>query len=678
MKRLLNKIGALLFLITFCFSGLLLAGCNTPLQQPLVSPTTEPRNVEIILTEMAAEQPAVAKNPEVPAEKPATGEEPVDPLKTLRVCLGYEPESLFVYKNSSQAAWSILEGIYDGPFDIVNNEIFPVMFDSVETVSETVAISEGDLVMNSRGEPQLLKTAGVAEPQTCENNGDACLLPPEIVDNGQMIQTKITFRLKNGLKWSDGQPLTAQDSVYSWQLAGDPTLKNVKYFVNLTKTYEAPDDHTIIWTGIPGFVPQRISDVFWLPLPKHTMGGLSAEKLSEDESVNRRPIGWGAYQISNWEKGKEIVLTRNPYYLPAVPDQSPFFDQIIFRFYGEAGDNSLAVLRDGACDVIDTSVDLLPELEPILEDVRDQKLAVYIRPQPVWEQLTLNLSPVDENESNLFGEKASRQALAACLDRRMIIREVLYGQSEIPIDLFPSAEQQAAITDTTGTGAETNSGAQQLDMIGWKDEDQNPATPRVAKNVPGIPDGTPLSFALITSDSPYRLKTARLVQNQLGQCGVEITIKTVPFKEIYVGGPDSEIFGRKYQAALLAWGTGAQNPCRLLVSSQIPSADNHWLGTNVSGYESQMFDRACTAAQAVSPTDETAKREKHLEIQSIYQKDLPIIPLYFYPSIAASSRFVCGINNTVGSRSLLWNIERWSKSADACAISQWRDIYTEN
>ena len=66
--------------------------------------------------------------------------------KVLNVCLGREPESLFIYNSSSRSMWSVLESVYDGPFDFINGEELPVIFENIQVENETVPISEGNLI----------------------------------------------------------------------------------------------------------------------------------------------------------------------------------------------------------------------------------------------------------------------------------------------------------------------------------------------------------------------------------------------------------------------------------------------------------------------------------------------------------------------------------------------------
>lgn len=632
-------------LISALLALTLSAACNVPAQETLMIPTAEPRSVEVILTEMAA----IENTPTAEPQQATLSAE--DPAKTLTVCAGSEPQSLFIYRSSTRSGWSVLEAIYDGPFDWMDGVETPVIFESVDWTVEDIPLTEGMMVMNERGQPELFQAESSA--------GEGPTAP----------QVQIMFKLKANLRWSDGEPLTAQDSVFSYKISASPELATADIPRILTESYEAVDDTTIRWKGIPGYQPAKAADVFWIPLPQHQMETIAIADLKENDSVNRTPLGWGAYQISSWQEDGQILLERNPYYFGLEEGIEPYFDKVVYRFFGKPGDNNLAALRDGSCDVIDLSVDLQPNTEAILEDVRDGKLAVYIRPSLAWEQLSLNLDSLDPESVPMFADQRTRKGMLACLDRESLIREVLYGQSEAVNDFYP--RDMAGQETLQPASEEELDGTALLTEAGWLDNDEDPKTPRIASGIKGIPDGTPFSFTVEGVEGKQRIRTFEVLQEQLGDCGIELTASEEPAAALYLPGPEGVLFGRKYQAALLAWASGLHSPCALFSSNQIPNEENGWIGTNPGGYISESYDAAC---KGDSP-EEGGKVTASGESARLLMEELPVIPLYFYNEIGVSNLQLCGIRNGIGVRSLLWNIESLDRSAENCAVSQWDDIY---
>ncbi len=621
-----------------------LGGCNLPTpQQSLGEPTAD---IQLILTQIAEEQPA-AEPTAAPTETPA-------PLETLTVCLGKEPQTLFFYNESSQAMWSVLEGIYDGPFDSMDGATVPVIFDEVTMEEETVTVLKGDIIANMDREPVEMKIGSSfmpAEPaQGCE--GSTCLTSwSNVTESAEMKRTVITFRLKPGLKWSDGTPLTAEDSVYSMTVNGMKGINASKRIYNLTESYTATDELTVRWVGIPGYTPDSVSDVFWIPLPKHTMQGMTAEQILADESVNRAPLGWGAYRVLSWEAGTSLTLERNPEYF----GETPYFDQVVYRFFGNAGDNNLEALQNGTCDIIDSSVNLAQDLEPILEDVRDGKYAVYIRPELSRQEVVFNLASADSSAPKYFNVTEVRTALAMCVNRAAINRQVLYGQSEVPADFYPS-EYSLHDSGITALAYDPQGAKALLEKNGWIASEDGSA--RTAQQAAGMLAGTPFSFTLTVSNSADALKTAELIREDLATCGMDVTVNAVPLAELYAQGPQGTVFGRTFDAAMFSWASGYR-PCSLYLSTKIPAAENHWVGTNVGGFASEEYDEACLYGNAAE----------------IYAQELPALPLYFNISIGASANNISGIADSIGSRSMLWNIESLSRCETDCAVSQWHNIY---
>lgn len=664
-------------LILGIISTFLLSGCNMPVPQQLPGEPTP--DINLILTKLAAEvqtesvtesvtetaseQSAVGTE-EIPTETPAPTATP-EKLETLTVCLGKEPASLFFYAESSQAMWSVLESIYNGPFDFGDGLAEPVIFEDISIENKPVTVIRGDIIVDFDGDPVELKQGVTFMPAetSAECIGKDCLLTWGYTSTeAEILQSTITFKLKDNLFWNDGTPLTAEDSVYSMTVNGMKGINASKRHYNLTESYTAADEHTVVWKGIPGYLPADPSDVFWTPLPGHVMKGLSAEDLLRSENVNSKPLGWGAWQISSWEKGSEIIAERNPYYVSADGTE-PFFDRIVYKFYGRPGDNSLEALESGSCDIIDTSADLVSDLEPVLEDVDKGKKAIYIRPELTRQEIVFNLQPsAAQWNVNPLANAALRTALTRAVNRKAINRELFFGQSEIPVDFYP-ADYSVHNKELEAIPYDPEAAKQALDEMGWTIPEDNPNGTRIATAVTSVMYGTELSFKLTIADTESANKAAEMIQSDLAEIGVKTEIEALPLGELYAQGPDGVIFGRKFDTVMFAWSAGS-NPCGIYVSGRIPNEVNHWVGTNVGSYENEDYDQACLLP-GLTETD----------AGQIFAEELPVIPLYFNINAAVSANNICGINNRIGSRSVLWNMEQFSRSETSCAVSQWVDIY---
>ena len=127
----------------------------------------------------------------------------------------------------------------------------------------------------------------------------------------QMDQLVVNFKIKPGITWSDGTPLTAQDLIYSYSLASSQQIPANKGIIHRTASYTAVDELSIEWKGLPGFLDQQYATRFWLPLPSHLMSGKDPSSLISDPQVSEKPVGWGPFVISEWVHGDHILLSKN-------------------------------------------------------------------------------------------------------------------------------------------------------------------------------------------------------------------------------------------------------------------------------------------------------------------------------------------------------------------------------
>ena len=132
--------------------------------------------------------------------------------------------------------------------------------------------------------------------------------------------------------WSDGEPVKASDSVFSFNLVGDPDTPTGKYVHERTANYEATGDLTVQWTGLPGYLDSTYFTNFWGPLPEHVLGGFSAAELLEAEESSRLPVGDGPFMIEEWVAGDSIRLVRNPNYYRA-DEGLPHLDSVNLQIY---------------------------------------------------------------------------------------------------------------------------------------------------------------------------------------------------------------------------------------------------------------------------------------------------------------------------------------------------------
>jgi len=594
-----------------------------------------------------------------------------EPKTRLTVCLGEEPKSLYLYGNSSQAMWSVLEAIYDGPIDTQDNTPVPVILKDLPTQENggvqlgSVTVSRGDRVANVEGDVVALQAGVKVFPAGCTSA--ECAIEWDGESDLNLVQMSASFTLLPGILWSDGQPLTAADSVFSYQVSADPDTKVTKTLLDRTADYSAQDESTVKWTAIPGFLTTSPSSYFWIPLPRHTLESYSAKDLNTIDETTKKPLGWGAYQIAQWTPGSEILLQKNPNYFRAS-EGLPKFDELVFKFLPTVVDADLSPLVNGECDILDPSVGLEDQIQTVRELETAGKLRSYFGQGPAWTGINFGIKPASydgvynpyEDRADFFSDIRVRQAFAYCIDREKIIKDVLFSQSQIPAAYLPPTNP-LLVAGLPVIGHDAAMGNQLLDQVGWRDFDFDPATPRTASGVNNVFNDTEFSISYMATDTTQNRQIADIVVSSLGECGVKVEPKLVSPAELLAAGPDGPLFGRNFDLAQLSWSTGNVPSCFLYASSEIPTAANDWLvakygGVNLTGYSNPEYDAACTGMLAAG-LDQAAFEQDNQATQQILANDLPVLPLFYNLKVMAARVDLCGLSMDTSARSALRGIE---------------------
>jgi peptide/nickel transport system substrate-binding protein len=611
--------------------------------------------------------PAPATRTTVPTPPPT----PL-PLRQLTICLGQEPASLYPTENPSLATRSVLAAIYDGPIDTNSYGVQAVILTRLPSVDNgdaqlfTKSVYVGDEVVDANGMPVTLAVGVRIRPAACRS--ESCITKYDGKSEIQMDQMQVTFKLLSGLTWSDGEPLTSGDSIYAYQVAADPTSSGSKYLVDRTRSYEAVDETTIQWWGKPGFVDPSYYTNFWSPLPEHLWSQIPVNQLTETDESARSPMGWGAYVLQEWVPGDHISLVKNPLYFRAA-EGLPKFDRLTFRFVADPG-QAISDLLAGTCDILDPSIPLDGQAGLLRSMAGQNQLQALFTTVPVMEELALGIQPASYDNGitpgrdrvNYFGDVRVRQAVALCLDRQQVVETVLSGLSSVPNSYLP-AEHPLYNSSVSRYSFDLVAAGKLLDQAGWMDVDHDPATPRQAWGVDGIPSGTPFEVNYVTTNAVQRQQASTILAASLMQCGLKVNVQYLDANTLYAPGPGGVLFGRNFDLVEFAMGsTGIETPCNWYTSSEIPNTANSWVGTNVSGYSNPVFDATCLVAQQSLP-DDPNHTAAYVQAQSIFTNDLPVIPLFWRVKIAAARADLCHFSLDPTAASNLWNIESFDSEA---------------
>ncbi len=587
--------------------------------------------------------------------------------RTLTVCLGEEPNTLYPFGQPNAAGRSVLAALDDGPIDNVDYVYQPVILTQLPSFANgdaqiaKVTVKSGDSVVDASGNLVTLSTGVKVHPAGCR--ADDCVITYDGTGTLEMDQMVVTFRLRPDIAWSDGTPLTADDSVYGYQLASDAATPGSTYLTDRTQNYEAADAVTVQWWGKPGFFDATYSLNFWTPAPKHLWGKFPAADLLKTDLSARMPMGWGPYILQEWLPQDHITLIKNPKYFRAA-DGYPKFDTLVFRFIADPN-SAISELAAGRCDVLDPTVPLDGQADLLLQMQQSGQLKASFVSGMTIEWLGLGIKPASYDDGydtlyakdrpDIFGDVRTRQAVAYCLDRKKVVDTVLFGLTSVPNTFLP-VDHPLYEEAAANYPFDPASGIKLLSDAGWKDIDGNPATPLRAVAVKNVPAGTPLLLNYYTTSATQRRQVVDILTQSLAQCGIGVNAQYFSQNDLYAPGPEGPLFGRRFDLIEYAMGVrGSQPPCDWFTASEIPTAKNHWIGTNITGYSNPDFDSACAAAQQSLP-DEAAYAASYHQTEELFASDLPAIPLYFRLQAAASRADFCHFDLDP-SADAMWNIE---------------------
>ncbi len=606
------------------------------------------------------------KPAETPPPPTATPEQVQVVSKTLVICQGYEPETLYLYGGAPLGASHIHEAIYDGPYDTRTYDYQGVIynlpsFENGRAVINAVTVQTGDRIVNDAGEPVELAEGELVRPAGCRAAECAVTFDGTPLEMDQMVAS---FKIKEGVAWSDGEPLTADDSVYGFELRSDPDTPISRFVVARTRSYEAVDDLTTVWTGLPGYIDKEYFLNFFHPFPRHLWQidlGYRAADLLEAGEATRMPIGWGAFRIQSWAPGNHIILKKNPHYFRAS-EGLPYVDTLIFRFINDPN-IALAQLIAGECDIItgDTGIDTQAAL--LLELGQEGIATPVFSPNALWEHVNFGINPVASYERpDFFEDVRMRQAIAYCLNRQSVVDTVLYGQSSVLDSYIPPTHPLYAGDRLTTYRYDPAKGIALLEEMGWLDTDEDGIREAQGVERGDIEDGTRLAFKWQTLNADPALRYLPLYQQNLAACGIEVIPEYLPAGERFFEGPEDPLFGRSFDLASFAWLTGILPPCNLYLSSEIPGEANEWIGHNAPGFINEEFDTACKRALAALPGSEEYV-EAHKEAQRIFSEQLPALPLFLHLDIAVIRNDVSGFIMDPTQYSEIWNVETFNLEA---------------
>lgn len=631
----------------FILVGGLLVACRqdgtpvqvTPADISVAEGTPEAENVAADSTELPAP---------TPEPSPTITPTPVPP-KDLVVCVGGEPESLYMYGDQTAPAVAIRQALYESPYTSRGYAYQPLALEKLPSLAdddarlETIEVSEGDVVLSAGQEVGPL-TRGM---EVLNSGGEWVVFDGSPVSMNRLV---VDFEFKP-LVWSDGTPVTAEDSVFSFRLAGDRAAPILDEQVRYTANYEAIDERTVRWTGLPGYLDTAYATRVWTPLPSHQLADIPAAKLPAADEVARMPLSFGAFVVDSWAEGKSIRLVPNPYYYRSA-EGLPYLDSLTFRFL-TPGNTTLPDGYEG-CNIITDDVlsfDALPDID---EAADAGSLVEHVAAAGVMEQIIFGVDSAAAYEADhpqWFRDARVRQAVTQCTDRQAMVDKLVFGRTMV-MDTFIPDDHPLHPDDAEQWAYDPAAANALLDEVGMVDNDGDGIREEIGSTVPfTVTLGT-------NAGSVLRQQINEMVRDDLVECGIQVNPYTQEAGTWFAPGPGGTVFGRRFDMAQFAWLNRVQPDCSLYLTENIPGplvdGFNGWQGVNVSGWSNEAYDAACRAALSLLP-GQPGYDDAHQEAMRIFAQELPAMPLFTRMRLAATTPDVLDFALEAGQPSPLWN-----------------------
>ncbi len=407
----------------------------------------------------------------------------------------------------------------------------------------------------------------------------------------------LTYRLDSSRSWSDGQPVTAADVAFTYDLLADTALA-----LPLSSSTERIDSLVVVNDTTVTFFfersyPGMLFDTGVGIIPEHVYGSVPREEMrglpGYDDPDGSGLVVSGPFRLASWRPTERIILERNDTF--ADP---PLLDRVVFRVMTEET-TRLAELRSGGIDLSQVNSFLAAvDLEA------DPEIDVRRIPQRGYDYIAWN-----PNGHPAFGDPRVRRALSTALDREALVAALDLTEFGEPAygpygSLFPDLATQAPDTPVF----DRERAIRLLEEAGWLDADGDGVRER---------EGLTLEFELATTAGNSRRETAvQMVQSQLAQVGVRANIRVEEFQTLL-----GRVISRDYESALLGWQVGLDPDISMFWSDP----DGPF---NVVGYDSPEVRTLIDSAQAQSTYTDAATywREAGERIAS----DHPYAFLWFF------------------------------------------------
>ncbi len=430
------------------------------------------------------------------------------------------PVTVLTFSHNSSAKLS------DGQLataDVVKDKL-SALVDSLKGVRlyESFIIADSILSVTVLGDGLSFRNA-VAK--TFSDEKDSAVKILDHLEQALLNEPVITFKIRQGVRWHDGAPLTSADVEFTYRSIIDPQYLSPRageYWI--VKQVAAPDPYTFVVTYRTPYSECLDSWGRLKVVPKHILAGKTPQWWADN--YNSKPIGSGPFKFTEWKRNEFVRLEANADYYEGPPN----LPAIVFRALPDSFVNSIAFDSKG----FDTSFLMFHQIKRFRQD--SQRFKLFQRWSEGYLYIGWNL------KNPLFADRQVRLALAHAVEIDRIIKYVYYGQARPSNGSFP-LQSWYANKEIKPYPYDPEKAKEMLAEAGWVDSDGDGWLDK---------DGRRFEFDLITNHgNPMRALIQVLVQDDLGKIGIKVNTASYEWA-VFI---NNYVNTRQFDATVLSWFT---------------------------------------------------------------------------------------------------------------------------
>jgi peptide/nickel transport system substrate-binding protein len=480
------------------------------------------------------------------------------------------------------------------------------------------------------------------------------------VANGGVARdgTSVVWRLKRGVVWHDGRPFTADDVIFTWQYAADPSTAATS-----TGSYQGIDridridDHTVklVFKRPTPYWADAFCSAAGMVLPRHVFEPFRGGK-SREAPANLKPVGTGPYRFVDFKPGDVLHgEIHNSYHIP----NRPYFDAVEMKGGGDPVSAARAVLQTAEYDYA-WGVQMEHEILRRLEQSPKGRFVIG---------RTANVEYIQLNQTDPWrevdGERASvktthpfltdptvRAAFALLVDRDSIQKDIWGLQADTTGNFM---NRPPFVSPNTRWEFNVDKANALLDAAGWK------------RGADGIraKDGTRLKVLFQGVNQPIRQKIQSIVKQAFARAGVDCELKSVIGSVYFSSDPGNVDTESHFYADLELSGKILRQPdpqafMRAFCSWEVAQKANKWSGSNLARWRHDEYDRLWRVAE--TELDPVKRAAQFIRMNDLVVQNVVVVPVIIRHATFAVANWLRGFDFSPFSGPL-WRLVYWSREA---------------